>query len=1270
MPVHLIWLAPVLLLESRVPGLTSCKKVGLGRVADSDICKSAGDRNTGLSSSIFPKNMRKNIIHIIVLLAVLLLISPASVWAQGRFFADAPDLRGASGAAKKVSTYRVYRLDLAGLKASLTGAPVEFVADSRPAINLTVPMPNGTTETFALYESPILAPAVAKQYPNIKTYTGRAITAGSSAVIRFSFTDGGFNGIVLGVANEATVYFEKLTLAGEKNAYLSYSTLDVLPKAGAPVLKKNPCGVESRVLPIKLGGAGLLASRAASSGSSLRTLRLAVAATGAFTNAKGTPNNTAVGGFTAVVQYVNRIVAVYRRELSVSFTLVSDASIVYTVPGAAPFPTPSDHSAMIAANQKLLDDKIGDANYDVGHVLGYGGNSSGGGVALSPSIGTTGAKGSGITDVNEAAPGQYFTAVFGDQVFAHELGHQFGMSHSFNSSIPVCTTRSPENSVEPGAGTTIMSYGYTCADNTDPAKNDDYEAGYLPFLNFHAQNLAQANALLASVTCYTTTATNNAAPVINSFTTGKTIPKSTPFVLTASATSANANNVLSYSWEGMDTGGNAATPPGPTVLNDETLAPFFRSYEPVATSTRLFPRLAAQLTGANKAKGDKLPAVGQVVNLRLTVRDNVGGVSEVNSAITVDGTSGPFVMTADLNGTFASGATQPVTWSVNNTTAAPVSCANVNILLSIDGGQTFPYTLAAATPNTGSATVTLPALATTTTTARLKVQASNNIFYDISNFDFTITAALNTVSTGPIAGAPFCTGTAVSVPYTITGTYDPANTFQAQLSNATGGFGAPVVIGTLANMATAGTISANIPTSTSAGTGYRIRVIAANPATTGTDNGTDLTVTAPQTAGFSYGASSYCTSSGVFAGTKMAAGATAGTFTSTTGLSLNATNGAVAVATSTPGMYTVTNTVAASGGCAAVSATTMVTITAPQTAGFGYAATSYCTSATGIAAATLMTGATAGTFTSTSGLSLDAPTGNITASTSTPGTYTVTNTVAASGGCAVVTATSTVTISAPQSAAFTFPTTPASYCSDTATPLTPTLGAGAVAGTFALANSTGTGASINPTTGVVNLSAATAGTFTITNTLPATGGCAMVVATQTLTVTPLPATPVLALAGSNTVSVQGGAVAGLVYQFLLNGTAVGSATAAATYQVTSVSANGQYTVIATNAAGCASAPSAAVAVSFVATATALATTVGLQLYPNPAPLGAGVTAELRGWVGSATFRLYDVLGRVVLTAPAAQSGPTHLNLTGLGAGIYWLRAQSASQQASQRLLVK
>jgi hypothetical protein len=145
--------------------------------------------------------------------------------------------------------------------------------------------------------------------------------------------------------------------------------------------------------------------------------------------------------------------------------------------------------------------------------------------------------------------------VFDQQLIQHEVGHQFDMSHSYNSNVPVCTTRTYDTSVEPGSGTTIMSYGYTCS-NTTPADgligNDDYETGYAPILNFHTVNYDQANAFIQTLSCYTSTPTGNTVPIINAMQSTWTIPRSTPFALAGSATDSDAADVLSYSWEGTN----------------------------------------------------------------------------------------------------------------------------------------------------------------------------------------------------------------------------------------------------------------------------------------------------------------------------------------------------------------------------------------------------------------------------------------------------------------------------------------------------------------------------------------------------------------------------------------------------------------------------------------------------------------------------------------------------------------------------------------------
>src|SRR5690606_15764046 len=216
-----------------------------------------------------------------------------------------------------------------------------------------------------------------------------------------------------------------------------------------------------------------------------------------------------------------------------------------------------------------------------------------------------------------------------------------------------------------------------------------------------------------------------------------------------------------------------------------------------------------------------------------------------------------------------------------------------------------------------------------------------------------------------------------------------------------------------------------------------------------------------------------------------------GTFSSTTGLSINSTTGAINIGASTPGTYTVTYSIAASGPCSAFSTTTDVTISPAPSATISYAGSPYCSNA-GTASVTL-TGTTGGTFSSTPGLAIDATTGAIDLAASSAGTYTVTYTLAASSGCDVYTTTTNVTVSTAPSATISYTGSP--YCGSAGTAvITHT---GTPGGTY---SSTG-GLSINPGTGAINLGASTPGTYTVTYTIPRANGCPTYTATTVVQLT-------------------------------------------------------------------------------------------------------------------------------------------------------------------------
>lgn len=624
-----------------------------------------------------------------------------------------------------IQRYSLFRLDEAALREHLVDAPMQFQHDGN-GIPVDIPFPDGHMEPFYIEETPLLAPDIAAQHPDFKTYTGRGVR-NKGQVIRFSLTSVGFGGIVLNV-NGKTVYFEPYQRGS--GMYVAYFTSDAYAPGRAPSYQCGVDGDHGNSKTAHLGETETPVDYRNNTGATLRRYRLAIAGNGEFTQHPLYGNGSITDAFAVIVNYANNMAGVYTNEMCVSFTLVSGTNIVYEDPMNDPYDN-DDQGLMLGQNIDELATEILNSNYDVGHVFGYTGG-SGGGVAYTEAVCDNSIKGGGVSGMGDGS----YAQVFNDQLVYHEVGHQFGMSHSYNSDIPVCTTRNQGTSVEPGSGATIMSYGFTCG-------SDNYESNYGPILQFHSISYSQAYTYFTNTapgwggSCPVSTATGNHLPNIT-MPASKTIPKGTPFMLTGTATDIDGD-VLSYCWEGTNTG--STTVPDEFVLDDNAESPFFRTYEAIESGTRYYPRLEKVLNQTYKGIGDKLPSIGVTTTHRLTVRDNnPGGGATVYGtlSIPVDGNSGPFLVNNIAN-TFTPGASVLVQWSVAGTTAAPVSCSQVNILMSTDNGQTFNTTLAANTPNDGSQTITLPNI--NTTMGRIMVRCSNNYFFDITN-QFQIQGAL------------------------------------------------------------------------------------------------------------------------------------------------------------------------------------------------------------------------------------------------------------------------------------------------------------------------------------------------------------------------------------------------------------------------------------------------------------------------------------------------------------------------------------------------
>jgi hypothetical protein len=177
------------------------------------------------------------------------------------------------------------------------------------------------------------------------------------------------------------------------------------------------------------------------------------------------------------------------------------------------------------------------------------------------------------------------------------------------------------------------------------------------------------------------------------------------------------------------------------------------------------------------------------MQFRVTARDHRAGGGLTASAevqVIVTSNAGPFRFTSPLTTALSAGP-QTITWDVAGTASAPINALNVEILLSTDGGQTFPIVLASNAPNAGIKTINLPALPTST--ARFQIRAADNIFFCVSPANFSISPtnsnAVAVVTPAPISFQPGAPHTA-----TLSWPATPGTTYRIQYKNglASGGW--------------------------------------------------------------------------------------------------------------------------------------------------------------------------------------------------------------------------------------------------------------------------------------------------------------------------------------------------------------------------------------------------------------------------------------------------------------------------------------------------
>jgi subtilisin-like proprotein convertase family protein len=613
------------------------------------------------------------------------------------------------------SKFDVYALDLQSFKAELLQAPKRETANTLSNVIVSFPQASGEFESFRIYEASVMHPDLQDQFPDIKSYVGIGVE-NKTAMVRFSTTLFGVHAMLFAADSEVN-YID--TYTKDLSQYIVYSRKNIQSSSDFSCLVEDEIAEEVDGIHFSPRNNNSIESNTGI----FRTYRLAMACTIEYAQfhwqaagmTAGTPVATRK---TAVLSAMNvsmtRVNGIYERDMSLTMQLVpNNLDAIFIT--SDNFDN-NNAQVLIGQSQSVIDQVIGIANYDIGHTVSTGG----GGLAQLNSP-CTGSKARGITG-SFAPVGDPFDVDY----VAHEMGHQFGATHTFNNS---CSgNRTNATAIEPGSGSTIMAYAGICSPNVQN-NSDSY---------FHAVSLAQMdNFVSGNGNCSNNINNNNDAPVIQPIP-NYTIPRSTAFVLEGNATDANGNT-LTYCWEQTDNG--IATQP-PTA-DDDANGPRFRSRAPSSRTDRYMPFMNTILAGGTSNLWEVVPSIAKTMKFALVVRDNAtpngGQTARTNMTVTTVANAGPFLVTApNTNVSWVAGSNQTVTWDVAGTTANGVDTPYIDIYLSTNGGSTFPVLLASKVPNDGSEVITVPN--TVGTNNRIMVKGHKNIFLDVSNTSFSITA--------------------------------------------------------------------------------------------------------------------------------------------------------------------------------------------------------------------------------------------------------------------------------------------------------------------------------------------------------------------------------------------------------------------------------------------------------------------------------------------------------------------------------------------------
>ncbi|MCP4392362.1 MAG: hypothetical protein GY802_28990 [Gammaproteobacteria bacterium] len=619
------------------------------------------------------------------------------------------DVTPAQPGARAGAEIRFFQADDTALRSALFNAPHE--TSGRLDYQVPIPMPDGTLALFSVQESPIMAPELAAKSPGTRTFKVFGVDDKQS-MGRIDITPLGFHGMIETPGGRIFIDPEDFRL--QDHVYRTRFGASE-PRAGFS------CGVDGLSTTTASSFTGLKTANRISG--SLMQYDLAVAVTLEYHQFFGDIVGNTTG---AIATTINRVNFVYERDHGIRLNLVANNDEIYETTESGLLDNQDDIQLLTQVNG-WIDGRLtgGDAAYDIGHMFSQPSLLNSGGRAYIGAVCDNSIKAGGVSGMPNPSGDS-----FDIDLVAHEIGHQFDAEHSFNGTTFNCVNRNASTAFEPGSGSSIMAYSGICANENLQISSD---------ISFHAGSIAQVETFTAGAgNCFTqipTTIPGNVDPDVAALT-DVTIPADTAFLLESTASDIDLDT-LAFRWDQMDTGCPTDTA---SFGTDNGSNPLFRSHAPRAEPWRNFPALGTQLQ-SRFDKADVLPCQNRVLDFRVTATDRRSGQDFEDMRVTVNASAGPFEIT-NVDTPIVAGTAFAVTWDVAGTNLAPISCANVDIDLidfSADYGTYSVYSLGTRA-NTGSTLVTVNPANSQHANARIRVKCSNNVFYDLSEVDLTVTA--------------------------------------------------------------------------------------------------------------------------------------------------------------------------------------------------------------------------------------------------------------------------------------------------------------------------------------------------------------------------------------------------------------------------------------------------------------------------------------------------------------------------------------------------